>query len=1125
MMSMFEIAIRGHELHKYLQLLQATDLDNQPRHSRITPFSFRLPVTCALCDALTTHVRLLQLLLSVGGVFVLLTDGVTPHFLAGTPELQSSENDGPPIQSASWLGDTDADVQQWLWAFQQTACSSVDSRELNDSVFTLSPMGDDDHLRNLSTVCGAPHLRFYAGTPIFSKQGTVIGVVFVVDSSTRETLSSKEKKILKTTARQCMSELEFARECAVKERWKMINEQLIRFVGSRSVRDQELEGPASLGREDQQERRKEQINDLRDVARLHNQKFSEDESVAILGANSSMDHESERFSRVQTEIGRRVKEDDIEHETRNLAAPPDNDTQHSNTQGENMYRKIFRRAAECLQEAFQADGALFVDGVIGHHGAIQPVPEVAEELQHEINQRPERHYPKESGQSDADMGRSQPDSPNHEQDQNGSTQTGSSRSYTSPEFKRGLYVQNPADVIGMSTRNSHLAPKTNVADGVVVALANLPRGEIPLIMDTYPDGNVWYIDEVTGSWFSSKNDIPVQDDSYDKHLLASTFPAVRQLLFQPMTDPVSLKRLAGCFIWSGRVSPLFSDTTDLPALSGFLHTLEAEVSRIDAAAAVKQQEAFVSSVSHELRTPLHGILGSSQLLEGTDLDPFQTGLVSTIKASSFTLNETLTSVLSYARINQFERQQHKYRQRRPPDADWSLPNKLSHPPGPDTDFKHLYESTNIALLCEEIAGVLAAGQSYNKSTDQRNVAVVVKIAYEENWNYFTEPGALRRIVLNVVGNALKYTTEGSVVIKLAAAPVAMQGTKLSKENDSRRKITLTVKDTGRGMSKDFISNRLFVPFTQEDTTSDGVGLGMSIVKSLVSLLAGEIRVESTPDKGTDITIITPMSISEPAHRELGEPAIRLAQLIASLRKENLSVLLYGFSHKVRQTFEKYLREWFNCKLLESTVDAEPDVVMVEEGNNEVTSGMERASQQNDRRTVLLSIAMTANLLAKPMRSIKGYRAWERRPYPIGPSSFGEALWACVLKLQKLRTHRGGVDSKRNPEKADHDKEDYPSRREKGLFEEDTSVSSRESAQVSVDSAHLHPIPSLGSQETPNMTIDTILPERPRFGVGGPSIDDASSGFPNLGILVVDDNVVNRRLLGAFLHNRETYEKL
>lgn len=166
------------------------------------------------------------------------------------------------------------------------------------------------------------------------------------------------------------------------------------------------------------------------------------------------------------------------------------------------------------------------------------------------------------------------------------------------------------------------------------------------------------------------------------------------------------------------------------------------------------------------------------------------------------------------------------------------------PPGPETDFKGLYVSVNLCLLCEEMATVMTAGQAYGTSTQkQHSVIVLLKIDYEENWTFFTEPGAWRRVIMNVIGNALKYTMEGLVTIKLVSSMVDPGHSELGGDNSSRRTVTLSVKDTGKGISKDFLENHLFVPFTQEDVTSSrGVGLGMSIVKSLVTLLGGNIKV-------------------------------------------------------------------------------------------------------------------------------------------------------------------------------------------------------------------------------------------------------------------------------------------
>jgi CheY-like chemotaxis protein len=501
-------------------------------------------------------------------------------------------------------------------------------------------------------------------------------------------------------------------------------------------------------------------------------------------------------------------------------------------------------------------------------------------------------------------------------------------------------------------------------------------------------------------------------------------------------------------------------------------------------------------------------------------------LADTIKSSGSALNETLTSVLSYARINQFERQQHKYRQRRPPDEDWSLPNKTQLPPGPETDFKGLYVCTNVALLCEEVAGVLEAGQSYNRPTDWRDISVVVEIDYKENWNYFTEPGALRRIAMNIIGNALKYTTEGSIIITLSASKTATGETKIGGDNDSRRTITLTVKDTGKGISKDFMENHLFVPFTQEDTTSShGVGLGMSIVKSLVSLLAGEVIVNSEPGNGTEVTVMIPMRLCNSDQEEIGKPALELERCTASLRAEHLSVLLFGFPSVVRLAIEKYLREWFHCNVLDSTDHAKPDVVLVEEGNDEVASDVERTAQRYGRCGILLSIAMVADALAKPMRPIQGYRKWERVPRPIGPRNLGKALSACVVKLRELRGHRGsGERDESDRGQYIHGGTDQQSRDDKRSVEEGTPNPSRKRSEAflavsdTANSKNVVPLPAMENtlHRHTNTANQTGLPTRPGSFVPDSQNEKSSMDPLSLRILVVEDNAVNRRLLGAFL---------
>jgi hypothetical protein len=108
----------------------------------------------------------------------------------------------------------------------------------------------------------------------------------------------------------------------------------------------------------------------------------------------------------------------------------------------------------------------------------------------------------------------------------------------------------------------------------------------------------------------------------------------------------------------------------------------------------------------------------------------------------------------------------------------------------------------------------------------------------------SQPGALRRIVMNLLGNALKYTDSGFIAIKMLQSKTTIDAIDLS----------LNVEDSGRGMSQEYQRTKLFSPFSQEDPFSSGTGLGLSIVKQIVESLKGEIEVRSTHNVGTSIKV-------------------------------------------------------------------------------------------------------------------------------------------------------------------------------------------------------------------------------------------------------------------------------
>lgn len=197
---------------------------------------------------------------------------------------------------------------------------------------------------------------------------------------------------------------------------------------------------------------------------------------------------------------------------------------------------------------------------------------------------------------------------------------------------------------------------------------------------------------------------------------------------------------------------------------------------------------------------------------------------------------------------------------------------------------NLYQNIDIAILCEEVVESVFAGHVFQNVTAQsfdmvpgtrgkmsdagrsssssesamtvqhtsHSGVVVILDVDIQNYYYNTQPGALRRLVMNLLGNALKYTSHGYVYIKLEAAEMEDFNASTSTPGESvpRSMITLTVADTGKGISAEFLRSKLYTPFAQESSLSSGTGLGLSIVKKIVSLLEGDIRIDSEVGRGT-----------------------------------------------------------------------------------------------------------------------------------------------------------------------------------------------------------------------------------------------------------------------------------
>lgn len=130
------------------------------------------------------------------------------------------------------------------------------------------------------------------------------------------------------------------------------------------------------------------------------------------------------------------------------------------------------------------------------------------------------------------------------------------------------------------------------------------------------------------------------------------------------------------------------------------------------------------------------------------------------------------------------------------------------------------------------------------------VEMILDIQGSCDWYYATQPGAIRRIVMNLFGNSLKYTKHGSILVSLRLfqpRPPAEQSVKFVDEKPTH--IQIVVKDTGQGISPEYLRTKIFTAFAQENAKLTGTGLGLSIVKSIVNLLHGEIDVKSIVNIG------------------------------------------------------------------------------------------------------------------------------------------------------------------------------------------------------------------------------------------------------------------------------------
>jgi len=1021
------------------------------------------------------------------------------------------------------------------------------------NALVLSDIRENCHFRQSNFADNLSEVRFYAGVPIISPRGITIGSYCIMDKEPRKReLDESSLRFMREMAETVMEHLSMVQSKTRNHQTERMIVGLGSFVeGKATLRDSwheaskqdaatERSGEAVEG---QLNKRQQDIQEAQDSPETQQLPYRPAAKVSSKPPVSHTIRKGRGFN-VQPRSSNGADSKSLPSQPPSKKENPQKKATFRNSVSIDdvpdrtvppVFENIFSRAANLIRESIEVEGVVFLDARVESFGGLD-----------EDEYRNAREAWVRGATTSSDE---------------------SSDSGTPPKsmhpFAPGIENNDTTcRMLGVSTSTF-----SSIDDGKSSHDYAVRESLLKAILSRYPHGKIFNYNEngvlsddssgnstsrssETNSGSERKKSRRKPSHTQNANALVKVLKGARSIIFLPLWDSHKARWLSGILVWTKTPERVLTPETELAYLRAFGNNVMAEIHRFDAEMAEKAKTNLVSSISHELRSPLHGILGTADILSDTAMNALQQGMVHTIESCGRTLLDTINHLLDFTYMKKFKSDSDDRHVNHEKQIDVPHQKRAKLRRNPPSSSERAHGPVQLDSVLEEVVGSVFAGHSFyhppraqpqtvsnressmSISLPTTQVTVIFDIQEATEWTFLTSSGCWRRILMNVFGNALKYTPSGFIYVGLKASPYnrrisdGSSGSTASEGQNNRCLVTLTVQDTGNGIDAEYLRDGLFTPFSQEDGLAPGSGLGLSIVRQALVSLGGSIEVTSEKGHGTEISIEAPLEIAPVADTSDGASSNAAYRKIRNM-SQGKTIGLLGFASSLVsprdvtlcESLERLCEDWFHFTVrrvsLLGSNDDPCDFYMT------VQTGLDSSDEEKNQTLNVDSIVDGKNSGVSPLIVIcespeKAHnmftRAANRKREPIieyisqpcGPRKLAKALSLCFLRLD-------GQDPEAN--KPTH----WVEMPDSSKMPLDVGPRDPPNERMKISKRPMTDAMGSPEKEDPKSDLDDQLENLPSIVEGAPPFTAARSTVSDdLSVLLVDDNQINLQILVAYV---------